>query len=128
MRRQNLLNICLAVTLIGVALGISSNGNPIVRTPNLDRLATESLCFTNFHVDPWSAPTRSALLTGRYSQVGGWEKILSRNMLRDGEVTIADAFHYNGYHTGLFGKWHLGTNYPYRLIVKTLSAIVLLNY
>jgi arylsulfatase A-like enzyme len=37
-------------------------------------------------------------------------------MLRDDEVTMADVFRNNGYRTGHFGKWHLGTNYPYRPI------------
>lgn len=96
---------------------LACNGNPIVHTPNLDCLASESISFTNFHVDANSAPARSALMTGRYShRVGGWGTIAGRNMLRDGEVTMADVFHYNGYSTGLFGKWHLGTNYPYRPI------------
>jgi arylsulfatase A-like enzyme len=48
--------------------------------------------------------------------VGGWGTINGRNMLRDDEVTMANIFHHNGYITGLFGKWHLGTSYPYRPI------------
>jgi len=96
---------------------LACHGNPVVRTPHLDRLATQGVSFTNFHVDTYCTPTRSALMTGRYShRVGGWGTVAGRNMLRDGEVTMADVFRHNGYRTGIFGKWHLGTNYPYRPI------------
>jgi arylsulfatase A-like enzyme len=96
---------------------LSLTGNPILKTPNMDRLAREGVQFTNFHADSYCTPTRSTLLTGRYShRVGGWGTINGRNMLRDDEVTMANIFHHNGYITGLFGKWHLGTSYPYRPI------------
>lgn len=96
---------------------LSCHGNPVIRTPHMDRLHNESLRFTNFHVDSYCTPTRAALVTGRYAhRVGGWGTICGRNMLRDGEVTMADVFRHNGYRTGHFGKWHLGTNYPYRPI------------
>ncbi len=96
---------------------LSLTGNPILKTPNMDRLAREGVQFTNFHVDSYCTPTRSALMTGRYShRVGGWGTINGRNMLRDDEVTMADVFHNSGYKTGIFGKWHLGTSYPYRPI------------
>ena len=96
---------------------IARHGNPIIQTPHLDRLHDESVRFSNFHVDSYCTPTRAALMTGRYAhRVGGWGTISGRNMLRDGEVTMADVFRHNGYRTGLFGKWHLGTNYPYRPI------------
>lgn len=96
---------------------LSLTGNPILKTPNMDRLAREGVQFTNFHVDSYCSPTRSALMTGRYGhRVGVWGTVNGRNMLRDGEVTMADVFRHNGYRTGLFGKWHLGTNYPYRPI------------
>jgi arylsulfatase A-like enzyme len=45
---------------------IAAHGNPLIKTPNLDRLHGESLRFTDFHVSPTCAPTRSALLTGRH--------------------------------------------------------------
>ena len=96
---------------------IAYHGNPVVQTPNIDRLASESISFTNFHVDPYCAPTRAALMTGRYShRTGVWGTVAGRNMLRDGEITMAEMFRNNGYQTGLFGKWHLGSNYPYRPI------------
>ncbi len=95
----------------------SCHGNPVLRTPHLDRLYEQSVRFTNYHVDSYCTPTRAALMTGRYAhRVGGWGTVCGRNMLRDGEVTMADVFRHNGYRTGHFGKWHLGTNYPYRPI------------
>ncbi|MHB8897391.1 MAG: arylsulfatase [Thermoguttaceae bacterium] len=94
---------------------LGCHGNPILKTPHMDRLYDESVRLDNFHVDSYCTPTRSALMTGRYAhRVGGWGTVCGRNMLRDGEVTMADVFRHNGYRTGLFGKWHLGTNYPYR--------------
>ncbi len=96
---------------------LSVTGNPILKTPNLDRLAREGVQFTNFHVDSYCTPTRAALMTGRYShRVGGWGTVNGRNMLRDDEVTMADVFRHSGYRTAHFGKWHLGSNYPYRPI------------
>ena len=96
---------------------LACNGNPILKTPNMDRLANESTRFTNFHVDAYCTPSRSALMTGRYChRVGGWGTVNGRNMLRDDEMTMADVFRHNGYRTGHFGKWHLGTHYPYRPI------------
>lgn len=94
---------------------IGFTGNVAVKTPNIDRFVTEGTLLNDFHVDPTCAPTRSALMTGRYSdRVGVWHTVQGRNMLRRREVTMADIFTDNGYATGLFGKWHLGDVYPYR--------------
>jgi len=94
---------------------LGCTGNPILKTPEMDRLHDESVRFSNFHVDSYCSPTRSALMTGRYShRVGVWATIAGRNILRDDEVTMADVFRHNGYFTGHFGKWHLGTSFPYR--------------
>ena len=90
-------------------------GNPWIKTPTIDKLCSQSTLLGNYHVDPTCAPTRSALMTGRYSdRVGVWHTIQGRNMLRRRETTMADVFAANGYATGLFGKWHLGDVYPYR--------------
>ena len=52
-------------------------GNPILKTPNLDRLYAESVRLTNFHVDPTCSPTRAALMTGRYStRTGVWHTVM----------------------------------------------------
>ena len=94
---------------------LGCHGNPIIKTPNLDNLYNESVRFTNFHVGPTCAPTRAGLLTGHYCNCTGvWHTIMGRSLLRQNEVTIADIFAANGYRTGIFGKWHLGDNYPFR--------------
>ncbi|MBL7645796.1 MAG: sulfatase-like hydrolase/transferase [Candidatus Hydrogenedentes bacterium] len=94
---------------------LSCLGSPHIETPHLDALHAESTRLSNFHVSPTCAPTRAALLTGRYNnRVGVWHTIMGRSILRRGEVTMADYFSDAGYKTGIFGKWHLGDNYPYR--------------
>lgn len=94
---------------------ISFHGNPWIQTPNMDQLAQESCRLTDFHVGTTCAPTRSGLMTGRNcNRVGVWHTVNGRSLLRKNEVTIADVFKSNGYATGMFGKWHLGDNYPYR--------------
>ncbi|OYV04500.1 MAG: sulfatase [Verrucomicrobiales bacterium VVV1] len=96
---------------------VAAHGNPVIHTPHLDRLHSESARLTNFHVDPTCSPTRSALMTGKYSHhVKVWHTIAGGNHLRASELTMADAFRANGYRTGMFGKWHLGSNFPFRPI------------
>lgn len=94
---------------------LACHGNPYVKTPALDKLYQESVRFTDFHVDPCCSPTRSALLSGCYSsRAGVWHTIGGRSLLKEGLPTIASLFAGNGYETGIFGKWHLGENYPFR--------------
>ena len=94
---------------------LACHGNPVLDTPNLDKLHSESVRFTNFHVDPTCSPTRGALMTGKYShRAGVWHTICGGNHLRASEMTMAEVFNASGYQTGMFGKWHLGSNYPYR--------------
>jgi len=94
---------------------MSCHGNPFVRTPELDCLHASSVRFGDFHVDPTCSPTRASLLTGRYSsRTGVWLTYAGRHYLRRDEVTMADVFSNNGYRTAIFGKWHLGDNYPFR--------------
>ncbi len=88
---------------------ISAHGNPILKTPNLDRLHAESVRFTDFHVSPTCSPTRSALLTGRHEFKNGvTHTILERERLAPNATTIAQVLKTAGYTTGIFGKWHLG--------------------
>ena len=85
------------------------------RTPNIDRLARESVRLTDFHVSPTCSPTRAALMTGRYNDATGvWHTIKGRELLRADEVTMAEVFRANGFATALIGKWHLGDSYPLR--------------
>ena len=94
---------------------LSCLGNPVLKTPNLDKLYAESVRLTDYHVAPTCSPTRAALLTGRWSnRTGVWHTIMGRSMLRENEVTMGQIFQDAGYATGMFGKWHLGDNYPYR--------------
>ena len=93
----------------------SAHGNPILTTRHLDKLASESIQLTDFHVDPTCSPSRAALMTGKYAtKVGVWLTFAGRNHLYKEEMTMADVFKYNGYRTAIFGKWHLGDNYPFR--------------
>ena len=93
---------------------VGINGNTMLKTPHLDELATQSVRMTDFHVDPTCAETRAALMTGRYScRTGVWHTINGRSILREDELTMAEVFEHNGYATGIFGKWHLGDNYPF---------------
>ena len=90
-------------------------GNPVIETPVMDKLHTESVRLTNFHVGPTCAPTRASLMTGRYcNRTGVWHTVMGRSLLRKDEITIADVFKSGGYKTAIFGKWHLGDNYPFR--------------
>ena len=94
---------------------LGATGNPVLRTPNLDRMSTESVRLTDYHVDPTCSPTRSALLTGRYStRTGVWHTINGRSLLHPDELTLGEVFRANGYRTAMFGKWHLGDNHPCR--------------
>jgi len=91
------------------------HGNNIIKTPNLDQFFEKSVTATNFHVSPTCSPTRGALMTGKYTnRVGTWHTIAGRSMLFEGEQTMPQVFAENGYATGMFGKWHLGDNYPFR--------------
>jgi len=90
-------------------------GNPYIKTPNLDELATQSLSLSNFYVSPVCAPTRASLMTGRYSErTGIYDTYNGGATMSDTEITIAEILRDKGYETGIFGKWHLGDNYPYR--------------
>jgi len=94
---------------------VGAHGNTMIHTPHMDTLWSQSVRLTNFHVDPTCAPTRSALMSGRYSnRTGIWHTIMGRSLMDPREVTLAEAFKANGYRTGMFGKWHLGDNYPLR--------------
>lgn len=94
---------------------LGCHGNPVIRTPNLDRFHARSVRFTDYHVGPTCAPTRAGLFTGHYANsTGVWHTIGGRSLLRREEWTLASALAENGYRTGLFGKWHLGDAFPYR--------------
>ena len=94
---------------------LSAHGNPILKTPNLDRLHGQSLRLEDYHVSPMCAPTRGQLMTGLDAARNGATNVSSgRALLRPEIPTMANFFGDAGYTTGIFGKWHLGANYPFR--------------
>lgn len=88
---------------------IARHGNPILKTPNLDLLHDGAVRFTDFHVSPTCAPTRSALMSGKHEFKNGVSHtILERERMSLKSTTIAQVLKSAGYTTGIFGKWHLG--------------------
>ena len=93
---------------------LGMNGNAAVRTPRLDSLARQGAVFEHFYVQPVCSPTRAELLTGRYHPRGGVSGTSAGAERLDlDEHTIAETFREAGYATGVFGKWHNGSQYPY---------------
>ncbi len=107
---------------------VGFNGNPKLHTPNMDRLAREGVRFERFHANPVCSPTRASLLTGRYNyRTGVVDTFMGRSMMYPDEVTIAQMLARAGYRTGIFGKWHLGDNYPLRAMDKGFQESLVLN-
>jgi arylsulfatase/arylsulfatase A len=135
---RNMFRIVLAVTIFAGATGkmisadrppnviivmpddmgygdLGATGNPVIRTPHLDRLASESAQLSHFYVSPVCSPTRACLMTGRYNyRTRVIDTFKGRSMMEPDEVTLAEALKSAGYTTGIFGKWHLGDNHPLR--------------
>lgn len=94
---------------------LSCHGNPVLKTPNIDRLHARSVRFTDFHVSPTCAPTRASLMTGRHEfRSGVTHTINERERLSLKSFTLAQLLKSVGYITGIFGKWHLGDEAEYR--------------
>jgi arylsulfatase A-like enzyme len=88
---------------------VGFNGNRIIKTPHLDAMAKNGLKFTRFYAQaPVCSPTRGSVLTGRHPYRYGVFSANSGHML-PAELTLAEILKANGYATGHFGKWHLGT-------------------
>lgn len=118
-------NIVLIITDDQGWAQVGVHGNEILQTPHLDALASQGVEFTRFYVSPACAPTRASLLTGRYNyRTGVVDTYLGRAMMHADEVTLAEMLSSNGYRTGIFGKWHLGDNYPLRPIDQGFQEAV----
>ncbi|MGJ8655225.1 MAG: arylsulfatase [Akkermansiaceae bacterium] len=93
---------------------LSCLGNPILKTPNIDKFYQQSTRFTDFQVSPACTPTRAALMSGRHEfRVGITHTIMLRERMDLSTYTLPQALQSAGYATGIFGKWHLGDDEPY---------------
>jgi arylsulfatase A len=106
-------NVIIIYTDDQGAFDLGSYGAKDIYSPSLDQLAKEGTRFTQAYVAaPVCAPSRAALLTGKYPQNAGVTGNTSASPdshgLPKGQLTIAKLFKENGYHTGHIGKWHLG--------------------
>ena len=85
------------------------NGHPVLKTPNLDLMAKEGIIFERFYSGaPVCSPTRGSCLTGRHPYRYGIYFANEGHMKKE-EITLAEVLKMQGYTTGHFGKWHLGT-------------------
>ena len=100
-------------------------GNPLLKTPEIDKISEESVRFTDFHVAPMCTPTRSQLLSGFDAMRNGATAVCQgRSMLRSDIKIMPQFFEDAGYATGLFGKWHLGDSYPYRPRFRGFQEVI----
>ncbi len=106
---------------------IASLGNPEVQTPVLDRLSNEGLVLSQHYAgSAVCAPSRAALMTGRYPhRTGAIDTLEGRGLdrLSLDEMTMGDAFKRLGYATGLVGKWHLGY-YKWHILQPSVDLIL----
>jgi arylsulfatase A-like enzyme len=94
---------------------LGCTGNPVLKTPRIDSLCRNGARLAHFHSSPVCTPTRASLMTGRYNyRTRAIDTYQGRAMMDPAELTVAEMLSGRGYRTGIFGKWHLGDNYPMR--------------
>lgn len=111
---------------------LSCYGSKNCKTPQLDRLVSQGMKFTDFHSSGTvCSPTRAGLLTGRYQQRAGIDGVVyadpKRNRhhgLQKNEITLAQCLQSAGYRTGMFGKWHLGYQRQYNPTFRGFQQFV----
>ncbi len=117
---------------MGVGDVAAFNGG-LNRTPNLDRLAAEGLWFERaYSGSPVCAPSRAALLTGRYPHRTGvvslsLDKEPELTRLKRDETTLADVFAANGHRTGLIGKWHTGLGEGFGPVARGFQEVAVFH-
>jgi arylsulfatase A-like enzyme len=101
-------NIVFIMSDDHAAHAISAYGSKVNQTPHLDRLAREGVRFNHcFAVNSICSPSRATILTGKYSHLNG---VPTFNRFDGSQWTVAKAMQRAGYHTGMLGKWHLGSD------------------
>lgn len=116
-RNDDRPNVIIIITDDQGFATVGLHGDPHVRTPNMDRLANEGAECVRFYGNPLCSPTRASLMTGRYAyRTGILHTSRGGALMSADEVTAAELFSRAGYRTGIYGKWHLGDNYPMRPI------------
>jgi len=111
-------NVVILFTDDQGTLDVNCYGTKYLKTPNMDRIAAGGVRFTQAYAHTVCCPSRAALMTGRHPQRGGVRKWTQANLKDEkkgvnmalSEVTLAESLKAAGYHTGLFGKWHLGAH------------------
>ncbi len=92
----------------------SIHGNPHLQTPHIDKLGEKGVRFDRFYVNSFCAPTRAALLTGRWPIRTGCHGVThNREVMKSSEITLAEALKGAGYVSSCIGKWHNGEQYPF---------------